>query len=205
MQRFLLQQNIARFEARLSVESDARLRATVEHLLASARHDLAELDSRPSSPKGGGRLADLDSAINHLFRDQFETSPRPYLLLDPRPGLAIVDLNAAYAKATMIAPESVVGRPLFDVFPDNPGVPGADGVTNLSASLAIAAKSGRPHSMAIQRYDVRDAEGNFVERYWQPLNSAVLDRSGGLVYLLHHVEDVTAKVLSLSPPTPRRV
>ncbi|WP_246208164.1 hypothetical protein [Bradyrhizobium rifense] len=49
------------------------------------------------------------------------------MLLDPGPGLQIVDINAAYAKATLIVRESVLGRSLFEVFPDNPDDPHADG------------------------------------------------------------------------------
>jgi hypothetical protein len=50
--------------------------------------------------------------------------------------------------------------------------------------------------MAIQRYDIRDPDGQFVERYWQPVNTPIFDESGRLIYLLHWVEDVTEQVLS---------
>ena len=50
--------------------------------------------------------------------------------------------------------------------------------------------------MSVQRYDIRDLQGQFVERYWQPINSPVHDQDGLLIFLLHHVEDVTADVLS---------
>lgn len=54
---------------------------------------------------------------------------------------------------------------------------------------------GRPHAMAVQKYDipVRDGDG-FEERYWKPLNTPVL-RDGELVALIHHVEDVTADMI----------
>jgi len=48
--------------------------------------------------------------------------------------------------------------------------------------------------MNTQRYDIRDPGGTFVERHWQPINSPIHDTAGHLVYLLHHVEDVTAQV-----------
>ena len=54
--------------------------------------------------------------------------------------------------------------------------------------------------MAVQRYDIRDPHGQFIERHWQPINSPVHDSDGLLVYILHHVEDVTAEVLSSPPP-----
>lgn len=48
--------------------------------------------------------------------------------------------------------------------------------------------------MAVQRYDIRDASGTFLERYWQPINTPIHDAHGELVFLLHHVEDVTEQM-----------
>ena len=61
-------------------------------------------------------------------------------------------------------------------------------------------KTGQPHAMAVQRYDIRDAQGQFIERHWQPINSPIHDRDGILIYILHHVEDVTADVRSQAAP-----
>jgi PAS domain-containing protein len=130
-------------------------------------------------------------AARRLFRDLFEQSPQPYLIVDPRPGLRIVDSNPAYAAATLTNRRRTAGERLFDVFPDNPGVPRADGTSNLYDSLHKAAQTRRRHVMAVQRYDVRDASGNFVRKDWLPVNSPVFDEQGRLVLLLHHVEDVT--------------
>jgi PAS domain-containing protein len=126
------------------------------------------------------------------FRDLIEQSDLPFMVIDPRPGLHIVDINDAYAVATLTDRARVAGTRLFDTFPDNPDDPSADGVSNLFDSLQRAAQSGAPHAMADQRYDVRRADGSFVQRYWRPLNTPVFDEAGRLVYLLHHVADVTA-------------
>jgi PAS domain-containing protein len=118
------------------------------------------------------------------------------MLLDPGPGLQIVDINTAYAEATLTDRDSVVGRSLFEVFPDNPDEPLADGVSNLYASLRTVAQTGRAHAMAVQRYDICDPDGSFIERHWQPINSPIHDENGRLAFLLHHVEDVTDQVAS---------
>lgn len=130
-------------------------------------------------------------AIRQQIQAEFDDSPHPYMLLDPSPGLLIVDINAAYAAATFIERAEVVGKSLFEIFPDNPEDPLADGVNNLYASLKIVARTGQPHAMAVQRYDIRDRSGSFIERHWQPINTPIHDDAGRLVFLLHHVEDVT--------------
>lgn len=177
---------------------DAHSRAMVRALLRGAQRDLALIDSeRTGAYKGHVRAAQARIFAGESAQDtpeflaNFRKAREPYMLLDPGPGLRIVDVNDAYAAVTMIAREAVVGKGLFDVFPDNPDDSSADGVNNLFASLCIVAETGEAHVMAIQRYDVRDEDGVFIERYWQPVNTPVFDRDGHLRYILHHVEDVS--------------
>ncbi|MBL8749318.1 MAG: response regulator [Planctomycetes bacterium] len=122
----------------------------------------------------------------------FEASPAKQLVLDSR--LRIVAVTDRYLRATMTRREEILGRHLFDVFPDNPADPGATGVGNLSASLQRVRESRKPDTMAVQKYDVRRPEsegGGFEERYWSPLNSPVLDSEGRVRWIIHRVEDVT--------------
>jgi signal transduction histidine kinase len=126
------------------------------------------------------------------FRSLFERTPGLYLVLAP--DLTIVAVNDAYARATMTVRDEIVGRGLFDVFPDNPDDPAATGVSNLRASLDRVRALLRPDAMAIQKYDIRRPEaegGGFEERYWSPLNTPVLDGDGRLLWIIHRVEDVT--------------
>lgn len=200
MQRFICEQNIAHFQKLLTEAADDSLRRTLEGLLKSARRDLAILESTEFGADGSPlearqrRQGDVQG-IRLQFQPQFEASSHPYMLLDPAPGLRIVDINDAYAQATFTRREDVVGRSLFEIFPDNPDDALADGVSNLYASLRTVVKTGQPHAMAIQRYDIRNPDGQFVERHWQPVNSPIHDHDGVLIYLLHHVEDVTAEVM----------
>ena len=77
--------------------------------------------------------------------------------------------------------EQILGRGIFDVFPDNPADPANAGVRNLRASLARVRQNRVSDSMPLQKYDVRrpDQEGGgFEERYWSPFNSPVLNGAG---------------------------
>jgi PAS domain S-box-containing protein len=126
------------------------------------------------------------------FRVLFESAPGLYLVLAP--DLTIAAVSDAYARATMTRRQDIVGRGLFDVFPDNPDDPGATGTANLRASLDRVLRGRAPDSMTIQKYDIRRPEsegGGFEERYWSPHNSPVLGPAGEVVYIIHEVEDVT--------------
>ena len=99
------------------------------------------------------------------FRALLEAAPGLYLILDPGPDLIIVAASDAYLGATMTRRDDIVGRRLFDVFPDNPADPAASGTRNLAASLARARETGAADKMPIQKYDIRRpaAEGGGFE------------------------------------------
>jgi signal transduction histidine kinase len=131
-----------------------------------------------------------DSNVN--FQALFESAPGLYLVLNP--DLTIVAVSDAYLRATMTKRESILGKHLFEVFPDNPDDPTASGVRNLKASLDRVVKHRAPDTMAVQKYDIRKPEaegGAFEERFWSPVNTPVFDEHGQISYIVHRVEDVT--------------
>ncbi len=126
------------------------------------------------------------------FRTLFESAPGLYLVLTP--DLTIVAVSGAYLQATMTRREDILGRRLFDVFPDNPDDPAATGVRNLKASLSRVLQNHAADAMAVQKYDIRRPDsggGGFEERFWSPVNCPVLGADGALAYIIHRVEDVT--------------
>lgn len=126
------------------------------------------------------------------FKSLFESVPGSYLVLDPE--LTIVAVSDNYLEATMTERERILGRELFEVFPDNPDEPGATGVGNVRASLDRVRRDLVQDAMAVQKYDIQRSEsqgGGFEVRYWSPLNSPVVGPDGNLVYIIHRVEDVT--------------
>lgn len=126
------------------------------------------------------------------FKALFEYSPDLYLVLDPE--FNIVDASNAYLKAAMVEKTNILGRNIFDVFPDNPNDPNATGVQNLRASLLRVLKNKTPDTMAVQKYDIQrpiDQGGGFEEHYWSPINTPVLDQKQQVVYIIHRVQDVT--------------
>ena len=123
------------------------------------------------------------------YRIVFDAVPGLYLLIDR--DLNIVTANDAYCRATLTEQAAISGRPLFEVFPDNPGDPNADGVRNLRASLARVMATKVPDEMPIQKYDVRGADGKFEERHWSVSNTPVLGPDGGVALIIHRASDVS--------------
>ncbi|MFJ8361063.1 PP2C family protein-serine/threonine phosphatase [Streptomyces sp. NPDC093984] len=133
-------------------------------------------------------MADIDYAA------LFAATPSPYLVLGT--DLVIVEVNQAYLDATRRTREDLVGRHVFDAFPDNPSDPAADGVRNLNASLHRVLITRQPDTMALQKYDIpiMGRPGVFEERWWSPINTPILRSDGSVGSIIHRVEDVTAYV-----------
>lgn len=126
------------------------------------------------------------------FQQLFEALPGLCLVLSPE--LTIVAVTDAYLRATMTTRAAILGRGIFDVFPDNPNDPTATGVNNLRGSLERVLSKRITDTMAVQKYDIRrpaEDGGDFEERYWNPVNAPVLGKDGAVAYIIHRVEDVT--------------
>ena len=98
------------------------------------------------------------------FRLLFEGAPGRYLVLTP--DLKIVAVSEAYLRATRTQRAAIIGRDLFEAFPDDPDA-------SLHASLDR----------------VRE------QRVADTTNSPVLDDNGELAYIIHRVEDPRADKL----------
>jgi len=98
------------------------------------------------------------------------------------PSFEIIAASDAYLQATMRSRDEIVGRTLFDVFFDEPDASAARTVRQLTASVRRVLADKRPDIMAI------DKQG---EGYWQRVNSPVLGEWGEVMYIMHHIEDVT--------------
>ena len=126
------------------------------------------------------------------FQRLFAVIPGLYIIYDL--DFVIVGGSDAYFQATKTKREEVVGRHLFEVFPDNPDDLNADGVRNLRASIESVLKHQKQHMMAVQKYDIRrpaSEGGGFEECYWTSVNSPFFNEHGEMTHIIHRAEDVT--------------
>lgn len=128
-----------------------------------------------------------------LYKRLFKATPGKILVLKPD-NFEIVAVTDEYLAATMTRESDIVGKTLFDMFPDAPDDPAADGVKNLSTSLQRVLSLKTADIMGVQRYPIRLPDGTFEERFWSPVNSPVLDDAGAVEFIMHRVEDITAIV-----------
>jgi serine phosphatase RsbU (regulator of sigma subunit) len=121
----------------------------------------------------------------------FQSLPGMVALLTPE--LVYVDANEDFQRLSGRTRAQLVGRYIFDVFPDNPNDPAATGMRDVQASMQRVVATGERDAMALQRYDVEDplVPGQWEERYWSPINAPVLGPDGKVALIVHRVEEVT--------------
>jgi PAS domain S-box-containing protein len=132
----------------------------------------------------------MKSAPDHSLL--FHASPYPYLVMSN--DLTIIDANPAYLRAVGRTKEDIVGRYVFDAFPENPGDPDSTNVREVKASLETAIATRRPHTTPFLRYAVPEqtAEGTvFREMYWSTVHTPALDEAGNVAFVFQNAIDVT--------------
>jgi PAS domain-containing protein len=125
-----------------------------------------------------------------VFRDL----PIPVLLLTPE--FVIADMNLAYLQVAGRTREELLGRVVFDAFPDNPADPEARPTRDLRASLDRVLATGKPDALSMQKYDVEvsGSPGLFKQRYWWPVHAPVFGPDGRVVLIVECVEEITDRV-----------
>ncbi|RAW00017.1 sensor histidine kinase [Pseudochryseolinea flava] len=119
----------------------------------------------------------------------FESLPGMYYVL--LPNFTIAAVSDVFLRSTMTTREMLIGKALFDIFPENPEETAARGEASMRMSLQYVLDHKITHTMAIVKYDIRTPDGKYDERYWSPVNHPVLDAHGSVAYIIHQVKDVT--------------
>ncbi|MFE7170275.1 PP2C family protein-serine/threonine phosphatase [Streptomyces sp. NPDC057616] len=121
----------------------------------------------------------------------FHALPGMVALLTP--DLVYADANKDFERLAGRTREQLVGRYIFDVFPENPNDPAATGMRETEASMLRVVATGERDTMALVRYDIEDPErpGLWEEHYWSPVNAPVLAPDGRVTLIVHRVEEIT--------------
>lgn len=128
------------------------------------------------------------------FQKVFEAQAASQILLSPE--WNIIGATDAYLRECMTDRESIMGKNIFDVFPENPENHDSSVTSKLRRSLEQVFATGKPHQIKSFRYDIPDPErsGIFLERFWCTTNTPVVGENGDVIFIIHETTNISDEV-----------
>ena len=126
---------------------------------------------------------------NSDFKELFYALPSPYMMLDTE--LRFFDMNDAYLRVTRQSRDNLIGRLVFDAFPESPEREA------VFASAFERALRGEANRLVRQPFSIPrpDSEGGgFREVWWNCHHLPIHDVDGNLCGVVQKAEDVTSEV-----------
>jgi PAS domain S-box-containing protein len=123
------------------------------------------------------------------YRKLFESAAGLYVVFDRE--LRIVAASDAYLRATQRRREEIMGRTLFEAFPENPDA--AESAHGVAREMYGRIFAGSPtETLNMKRYDLPLPGGGFSERHWDVISTPVPGADGTVHYAFSRLVDVTA-------------
>lgn len=127
------------------------------------------------------------------FARIFDATPVALMVLDHE--LRYVAANAEYVRVTATNLETLLGKHIFDAFPNDPNDPNNVPAQMLRKSLERVLATGERDHLALIPYKVPmevDGELRTVERFWSATHTPIHGADGKLAFVLQYTVDVTA-------------
>lgn len=121
----------------------------------------------------------------------FGNSPQTCIVLFPdAPRFTIAYANPKYLQATNRAAEDLIGKGIFEAFPDSVGDIHKSSDIKKSLEQVLASKSG--HKSSLFRYNMHDFESKTIEpHFWISETYPLLNTYGSIEYIVRSPLDVT--------------
>jgi len=145
----------------------------------------------PKCLKPTKKLCPLHPQFDHLF----QILPNPGLILLPdAPKFTIIAVNKATLESTNSLEEDLIGKGIFEAFPENPEDKVSNGVENLRNSLNLVIAKKDPATIPFQKYDIPiRGTTKFEVKYANIQIIPIKDDKNNITHILQSVEDVTDK------------
>ena len=125
----------------------------------------------------------------------FESLPSAYIgFLADDPTFTIIAENAAHAQIANVTGKDVIGKPLFEVFPDVSEKYRTTGVSDLLESLRTVIRTGKSDIMPVLHYDIPHVDGGFDERFWRVTHYPLFDSDGKVYAVYQATQDITEEI-----------
>lgn len=131
-------------------------------------------------------------SIENTLTNYKSSSTACLFLLPDAPKFTIVDANDAYLRLTGKTLGELIGRNLFEAFPEHHEEVNNKRVKALRNAVENTFRLKKPSKLRLQRYDVAIGKSTGLEvKFWNSDTIPVLDENGKVLFLVHTAVDVT--------------
>lgn len=133
--------------------------------------------------------------IKHVLKD----SPNACLVLHPdAPFFSIAYANDAFLRTANVNGMDLVGKGIFEVFPENPDDQSSSRLNAIKNSLTQALRLKKLHKILLQRYDLpKIGIDGFEVRYWNSDAYPIFDKSDNVQFIVFSPTDVSNSITAL--------
>ena len=117
----------------------------------------------------------------------FDRWTLPLMILDREQ--RYVYANSAYLTATHSTLDGLLGRKVFDCFPDTP-----ERVAAVETLFRATLERGEITRLEAQPFQLELEDGSITDAYWQAVQDPIFDRDGEVIGLIQRAEDITQQV-----------
>ncbi|HYH14836.1 MAG TPA: PAS domain S-box protein [Flavisolibacter sp.] len=127
----------------------------------------------------------------------FEATPGISVMIQPdMPTYTVIAVSNDFSRTFNKKRQDLVGSAFFDVILQGTHALSDIGAANLKTSFEYILKHKAPHEIPQQRFDLFNADGSFLPKYWKINNAPVLSDEGEVLYIIHTRQDITDQVLA---------
>lgn len=138
-----------------------------------------------------------NSTLKIDYKNLFQSLSAAYIVFGvDDPTFTILEENEAHAVIAMQKRDNVVGRPLFDVFPDTSDAYLKTGVSELIESIRKVIRTGEPDVMPTLSYDLKNPNGELQQMFWHVSHHPIFNDKGHVEAVYQATEDITEKILT---------
>ena len=126
----------------------------------------------------------MTAATRVNFEKLFGTLPDQYVIIGANaPDFTVLGASDRYYKVAQTTPKKIIGKDLFDIFPDTSELAIKTGKGALQRSIEKCIKTKKPDSMGIIRYDIPRSDGGMVVRYWKAEHFPIIEEKDVIAVL----------------------
>jgi PAS domain S-box-containing protein len=127
----------------------------------------------------------------------FKASPTPTSIIDvDSPHFSFLNFNDAYSELNQLSGDNLVGKSIFEAFPENPEEDKPTGVQRLKASFKKVLKTKKSDELGKIRYDIKGQHKQYRKEYWNVTNTPVFDDHGEVEAIINTAINITEQVKS---------